>query len=331
MAITIENVDTKGKHAQFASGSTKVDRIICDIPSFANRFPSAGGQGGILDCVNSVIHLIKNSLSEDGTATISVTGDALTRFNAWLDNQSDFEVVPGSEFTTYSPLYKNNITNKQFWTRTANWAYVRTIRKVGSSFTVNWSAWDGIEKVSNGGNKFPMPASRDDITTSAFRLGVHQGILESREYQNWLSENDILFRERSVGDNMEVSGVVEPGHIFAGGTVIAPSDFAQFIHVPKRLYPSSQLSDVGVSIVQNTNVTIDVINERFETNDITLLQYIYTTHSNKGDLILDPFVGAGSAAIAASITQRSLLGWEDNYDRARTSQLVGAYLTDTMS
>lgn len=331
MAITIENIDTKGKHAQFASGSIKVDRIICDIPSFANRYPSAGGQGGVLDCVNSVIHLIKNSLSEDGTATISVTGDALDRFNAWLDNQSDFEAVPGSEFTTYTPLYRNGRTNKHFWTRTDNWAYARTIRKVGSSFTVNWSAWDGIEKVANGGVRFPMPASRDDYTTSSFRLGVHQGILESREYQNWLSENDIIFRERTLGNNLEVAGLVEPGDVFQPGTVIAPSDFAQFVHVPKRLYPSSQLNDVGVKTVQNTNVTMDVVNERFEKNDITLLQYIYTTHSNKGDTILDPFVGAGSAAIAASITQRNLIGWEDNFDRARSSQMVASYLTDVMS
>lgn len=100
MAQTVEFADTLGKHTQFADGSIRVERIITDIPSFPGRFSGSGNSGGVIDCVNSVIHLIKNSLTEDGTATIGCTGIALDKFNSWLGSQSDYEVVPGSEFTT---------------------------------------------------------------------------------------------------------------------------------------------------------------------------------------------------------------------------------------
>ena len=328
MAQTVEFADTLGKHTQFASGSTRVERIITDIPSFPGRFSGSGNSGGVIDCVNSVIHLIKNSLTEDGTATIGCTGIALDKFNSWLDGQSEYEVVPGSEFTTYKPLFRNTISNKHLWTRTSEWTYVRTIRKVGSSFTVSWSDYETAERVAMGGMSFPMPATRDDYETSAFRSGVHQGLLESGEYQKWLIKNQINYTERTVGSNSEIASVVEPGQVFQPGTIVAPTSFNLFLHVPKRLYPNNLLSSENIAHFQRAQVLLDVINEKFDFNQIMLQQQIYTTHSNIDDTILDPFAGAGSGVIAAWSTGRNYIGWESVKDRARTCQLVAQHLND---
>ena len=326
---SIELANTLGKHVTLADSGLEVDRIICDIPSFADRWTGSGGAGTILDCVNSVIHLIKSNLSEDGTATVSLTGDALDRFDLWLAGQSDFEVVPGSEFTVYKPLYRDKRYNKHLWTRTDNWAYAKTIRRVGSNYTVSWSKWLGIENVHNGGNQFPMPASRDDYTTSAFRLGVHQGILESREYQNWLAENNIAYNEAPVSegnDNMTIQGVVDPGEIMQDGWIIAPSDFALFTHVPKRLYPMDNLTSNLISEFQNNEHTKRIVEETYDVNQIQLMNYIYTTHCGTGDIILDPFCSTGSGLLASVITNNSYIGWEENFDRGRTAQLASLVL-----
>ena len=328
LTTTVTLADTLGKHATVAEAGLQVDRIITDIPSFPNRWTGSGGAGRVNDCVSSVIHLIKNNLKDTGTATISVTGDALTRFNDWFDNQSDWEEVPGSEFTVYKPVYRNRLTNKHFWTREDDWTYVRTIRKVGSDYTVSWSNWPGIKAVSQGGDQFPMPDTRDDYTTSAFRLGIHQGILESREYQNWLAENSIQYNEHPLGDNTVVAGVIDPGQIFEQGWVIAPSDFALFTHVPKRLYPIDALTPTMCDYLNSHTRTKPIVNETFGVNQIQLLHYIYKTHCNQGDWILDPFAGAGSGVIAAHLSNMGYIGWEYDFNRGRTAQLAGTHMSN---
>ena len=324
---TVTLADTLGKHATLADAGTQVDRIITDIPSFADRWTGSGGAGQVRDCVSSVIHLIKNNLKDTGTATISVTGDALARFNEWFNNQSDWEEVPGSEFTVYKPLYRNRITNKHLWTRLDDWTYVRTIRKVGSDYTVSWSNWPGVKRVSQGGDEFPMPASRDDYTTSNFRLGVHQGILESREYQNWLAENSIQYNENPVGDNTAVAGVIDPGQIFDDGWVVAPSDYALFTHVPKRLYPIDGLNEAITSTFNSNKYTKPIVQEKYGVNQIQLLHYIYKTHCNQGDIILDPFAGSGSGVLAAKVSNNQYYGWEIDFNRGRTAQLAGVQMS----
>lgn len=327
---TVTLADTLGKHVTVSETGTQIDRIITDIPSFANRWSGSGGEGKVRDCVSSVIHLIKNSLKDTGTATISCTGFALERFNEWFDNQSDWEVVPGSEFTVYKPLYRNKLTNKHFWTRLDDWAYVRTIRKVGSDYSVSWSNWRGVNNVSDGGNQFPMPATRDDYTTSNFRLGVHQGILESREYQDWLSTNSVLFNENPVGEHHAVAGVIDPGQIFQDGFIIAPSDFALFTHVPKRLYPTEFLTSRNIETMSKSGQIKPIIEEQFGMNQIQLMHYIYKTHCNQGDWILDPFAGSGSSLVAARLCNMGYIGWEYDFNRGRTAQLAGEYLNQTM-
>jgi site-specific DNA-methyltransferase (adenine-specific) len=52
----------------------------------------------------------------------------------------------------------------------------------------------------------------------------------------------------------------------------------------------------------------------------TLLERIIALSSNQGDLILDPFLGSGSTAVAAAAAKRHFIGIDDNWDAIHTTR-----------
>ena len=324
--------DIRGKHITFREDGVSVQRLIADIPSFAGRYPGTLTYTAMIDCVNSVIDLMKNCVSE--TATISVTGEAQVKFDAWIDSEENtqWELVPNSEFATFKPIYRNVQTNKQFWGRRDEWTYVRTYRKIGSDYLVPWSNFSGVQGVIEGGEGYPMPASRADITISAFRLPVHKGADESKEAQKWLQKNNIQYSETYSEDRArdQVTAVSDPGRILPAGHIIAPSDFDLYLHIPARLYNQGRIA--GRQVMQfskSGNVGLNnLLGEG--TYRVPFYNWLVQTFSEEGDTILDPFCGNGSSAVASIINKRGFIGVEYNADRARNAQLACEEIDETL-
>ena len=311
--------DSKGKHVNFRENGVSFDRLICDIPSFEGRYPGTATKGEMMDGVNSVIDLMKNCITK--TATISVTGEAQEKFDAWLASQSDWEMIPNSEWCMFQPYYRNATTNKHFWGRKDEWTYVRSFRKVGSDVLIAWSNFQGVPFVSGAGENFPMPAARADIEISAFRLPVHKGADESKEHQKWLQKHGIEYTETYIegrhGD--KITAVSDPGRIFNGGSIIAPSDFNLYKHIPHRLYNQGNINGgvieqfdnpahVGLTKIQGTDHV-----------GVPFYNFLLQTHSKPGDRILDPFCGTGAMGVAARLLGRNFVGVEFNADSKRSS------------
>ena len=316
--------DIRGKHITFREDGVSVQRLIADIPSFAGRYPGTLTYTAMIDCVNAVIDLMKNCVTD--TATISVTGEAQVKFDTWIasDDNTEWELVPNSEFTTFKPYYSNIQTNKHFWGRRDQWTYVRTYRKIGSDHLVPWSRYDGVDYVIGGGNQFVMPESRADIEVSAFRLPVHKGADESKEAQKWLQKNDIKYSETYSEDRArdQITAVSDPGRILDDGIVIAPSDFQLYMHIPSRLYNQGYLQG------QQINEFSQPGNEGLRnlvTSDcygVPFYNWLVQSFSDVGDTILDPFCGSGASAVASIVNRRGFIGVEYNADRARNAQLA---------
>ena len=315
--------DIKGKHVTFRENGFKVDRLIADIPSFEGRYPGTQTLGEVIDGVNSVIDLMTHCVNK--TATISVTGAAQEKFDTWLAGQSDWELMPNSEWAMFEPYYRNASTNKHFWGRRDEWTYVRTFRKVGSTELIPWSNFDGVYFVDQGGENFPMPAARADIEISAFRLPVHKGADKSKEHQKWLQKHNINYTETyvegRVGD--KITAVDEPGRIFPKGSIIAPSDFALYKHIPNRLYNEGKItSDVIEQFNNPANKGLMELQKQSDHVGVPFYNFLLKTHSNVNDVVLDPFCGSGAMGVAAVINDRRFVGVEFNADRARTAQLA---------
>lgn len=56
---------------------------------------------------------------------------------------------------------------------------------------------------------------------------------------------------------------------------------------------------------------------------VALFEYLIKTYSNKGDIILDSFIGSGTTAVAAINTERKYIGFEkdDKYFEVAKNRL----------
>ena len=74
-------------------------------------------------------------------------------------------------------------------------------------------------------------------------------------------------------------------------------------------------------IISNTYFPRDVLKVNWQDSTrglhptqkpVSLCEYFIKTYSNKGDIILDPFIGSGTAAVAAINTERKYIGFEQD-------------------
>ena len=314
--------DIRGKHVNFRENGVSFDRLICDVPSFEGRYPGTQTKGDMIDNVNAIIDLMTNCVMK--TATISITGEAQEKFDTWLAGQSDWEMIPNSEWCMFEPYYRNASTNKHFWGRRDEWTYVRSFRRVGSDALIAWSNYQGVSFVEGGGENFPMPAARADIEISAFRLPVHKGADETKEHQKWLQKHGIEYTETFIegrhGD--KITAVSDPGRIFPKGSVIAPSDFNLYKHIPNRLYNQTVITGGVIEQFNNPGHAGLTNIQGADHVGVPFYNFLLQTHSAKGEKILDPFCGTGAMGVAARLLGRNYVGVEFNADRARGAQLA---------
>ena len=71
--------------------------------------------------------------------------------------------------------------------------------------------------------------------------------------------------------------------------------------------PSSREKDIGLEMFETKNTHVTV-------KPIELVSYLCILGSEKQDLIVDPFVGSGTTAIAAKLFDRRFIGIEINPD-----------------
>lgn len=56
---------------------------------------------------------------------------------------------------------------------------------------------------------------------------------------------------------------------------------------------------------------------------VALFEYLIKTYTNQGELVLDPFIGSGTTAVAAINTERKYIGFEkdDKYFEVAKNRL----------
>ena len=333
MAVTgkVYTNDMRAENNRMKDDGILFDRIITDVPSFTDRWPGSGGLGTIRDCVSGVIDLMKNNTKATSTATLSMTGVAQEKFDEWLasEDNTEWELVPNSEWAMFRPYYMNLSNNQHLWGRRDDWTYVRTFRKIGSDFTVKYDAWEGVPRVHMGGDNFPFPDDRSYIKYSAFRAPVHVGINTAKEAQQWFQGQGIKYTEtfNEVHTTWTVSEWEQPGYGHPKSYIVMPShSWTEKVHIPARWYNHGPLDSGIIEAIQKDSALYkDGLMRLFDHasgnhKHVMLSSWIVATHSEPDDHIIDPFCGEGSTGVAALIHGRNFTGIEFNASRSQTAE-----------
>lgn len=84
-----------------------------------------------------------------------------------------------------------------------------------------------------------------------------------------------------------------------------------------------------LDVLQFSNVNQAGVNVHPTQKPADLCEYLIRTYSNAGDVILDPFAGSGTTAVAAINSDRSFIGWErdEGYYNAAVKRIETAKIT----
>lgn len=290
----------------------KVDRIICDFPSFVKRHPGVPSKEYLTMMLQKLTKLIKSDLfSQDGSLTISFTGDIQREFKEWMEQEGNqyLEHLPEHDHTCFYTYLVDKRDGSLFVGRRANWAWVATFRKTGSEWQPN--DIETYKHVPGKFEKFFVPP-REQITVHSFRAPVHKGLNEAAEHESWI-ENvcnidpaDVVARQKFIGKpkGLLVNYNLDRGKYYhmAGQVEVAgyaTQEFQDKVYDPDNRTGLGHLAAAG---------------------SFHYCMMLVQRYSNEGDYVFAPFIEDGDLQAAVMVSKRTLHSCELNQDRAMIAQ-----------
>ena len=138
------------------------------------------------------------------------------------------------------------------------------------------------------------------------------GFLNAKRMPLKCHENVLVFYEKLPTYNPQM---IQGKSHSRGGTGRQSKNYCSYDHTKR--------------IISNTYFPRDVLKVNWQDSirglhptqkPVSLCEYFIKTYSNKGDIILDPFIGSGTTAVAAVSTGRKYIGFEQDDKYFDTAQ-----------
>lgn len=126
------------------------------------------------------------------------------------------------------------------------------------------------------------------------------GFLSSKERQLRQHENILLF---SINGDVTYNPQMTKGEAYVNNRKGNAEIYSQ-----KRTNTINNGDRYPISIISGMNNRSDSVHPTQK--PVSLLEYLVATYSNESDLILDPFLGSGTTAVACRNLKRNYIGFE---------------------
>lgn len=309
MAHIIKNCNFNDHVDQLIDRNIKIDRIICDFPSFVKRHPGIPSDEAMQIMMGKLIKLIKSdSMSPEASLTISFTGIAQETFDQWMVREGNeyLDHLPEEDFTCFYNYLMDTRTRAMFIGRRDNWACVRTYRLKTSSFVPNTVA--PIYNVPGRFADFPYPEDRSLYTVHSFRAPVHHGINEARE--------DLVWIENQGLNNVELQSKFLR---YPNGLLINFNmDRHTYIHMPAMVYNAGKYMTQELFDKLTDQSNDPGLFRMNRTASFHFAMWLVERYSNENETVFNPFMELGEVACATMISKRTLIGTEFNAGRTES-------------
>lgn len=317
MAVTITAADF-GNHVDTLIGrgvASTIDRVVCDFPSFLGRFKGMMDESRMQQLVNKLGKLIL-LLPDHATVTISCTGEAQRLIKQWFAfNGLDWEIAPGSAFAAYAPHARDKRTNDHFITRTDQYTWCATWKKVSNTdWSMNNVAMPTAQEAPSVFNDYPFPTMQQTAIHS-YRVPVHVAFGEARE--------DLIWEQMRFATEPDRLAFVQ----YMNGMLVRMDGSDDWMHFPSGVWPvhgvTSNQAAACRNIADYPNISTHISNSKI----FHLCNWLIQTFTNAGENVYMPFDGSGTLTAAAVVSGRSGIVCELNAGRADLARAIRDELT----
>lgn len=142
------------------------------------------------------------------------------------------------------------------------------------------------------------------------------GFLNARRMPLKAHENVLVFYNKLPAYHPQMTH----GKPYTRGQSGHSSNYNYFEHEAKKSYSGERFPRDVLKVQWRTSFSRTYHPTQ---KPVSLCEYFIKTYSNKGDIILDPFIGSGTTAVAAINTERKYIGFEkdDKYFEVAKNRL----------